>query len=190
MYPDLDSARRHVVVPGYAEPFLTSSQAPILLLPRTEAGEREIAAAVAPGSAYLGVFLPYAPLPVVAPRKLPAILAMGGHFDRTFAHSRGREIIVSQHVGDLDTHEARAAYRRTLADFQALLGIEPELIACDSHPGYYTTELARALGKPIIEVQHHHAHMAACLLENGLEGEALGVSWDGTGGRPSLCLCR
>ena len=264
MYPDLESLRRHVAVPAYAEPFLTSSQAPILLLPRTEAGHREIAASVAPVSPYLGVFLPYtplhrllladlgfpvvatsgnvsdepiqyddeqalrslaplcdgfllhdrpilrhaddsvmqllerpqpkpqllrrargyAPLPIVAPRKLPAILAMGGHFDTTFALSRGREIIVSQHVGDLDTHEARAIYRRTLADFQALLGIEPKLIACDAHPAYFTTELARALGKPIIEVQHHHAHMAACLLENGVEGEALGISWDGTGYGP------
>lgn len=264
MYPDLDALKRHVAVPAYAEPFLTSSQAPILLLPRTEAGDREIAPSVAPGSPYLGVFLPYTPLhrlllaelgfpivatsgnatdepiqydndqalrslaplcdgfllhdrpilrhaddsvlhllerplpkpqllrrargytplPVVAPRKLPAILAMGGHFDATFALSRDREIIVSQHVGDLDTHEARALYRRLLADFQALFGIEPELIACDSHPGYYTTELARTIGKPVIEVQHHHAHMAACLLENGVEGEALGISWDGTGYGP------
>jgi hydrogenase maturation protein HypF len=264
MYPDLSSLRRHVAIPAYAEPFLASAQAPILLLPRTEAGLREIAPSTAPGSPYLGVFLPYTPLhrllladlgfpiiatsgnvtdepiqhedeealralkplcdgfllhdrpilrhaddsvlqllerpkpkpqllrrargyvplPILAPRPLPPLLATGGHFDATLALSRDREILVSQHLGDLDTYEARCVYERTLADFRALHGVAPEAVACDLHPDYFTTELAQRLGLPVIAVQHHHAHLAACLLENGAEGPALGVSWDGTGYGP------
>jgi hydrogenase maturation protein HypF len=264
LYPDLASARRHVAIPAYAEPFLTSPQAPILLLPRTAAGFGEIAPSVAPGSPYLGVFLPYTPLhrlltadlgvpliatsgnvadepiqfedeealrvlatlcdgfllhdrpivrhaddsvlqllarprpkpqllrrargyvplPILAPRPLPPLLATGGHFDATLALSRDREILVSQHLGDLDTHEARRVYERTLSDFRALHGVAPEAVACDLHPGYWTTALAARTGLRVIPVQHHHAHLAACLLENGIDGEALGVTWDGTGYGP------
>ena len=123
----------------------------------------------------------YAPLPVLAPRPLPPILALGGQMNATLALSRGREVIVSQHLGDLETHEARRAYRRTLDDLLALYGVRPVLVAHDLHPDYFTTALAGELGLPRLAVQHHHAHLAACMLENRLEPEVLGLTWDGTG---------
>jgi hydrogenase maturation protein HypF len=102
----------------------------------------------------------------------------------TLALARGREVFLSQHLGDMESFEGRQVYRRTLEDFLRLYRFEPELVACDLHPDYFTTQLARELGWRTIAVQHHHAHLAACMAENGLEGEVLGVTWDGTGYGP------
>jgi hydrogenase maturation protein HypF len=270
MMPDLETLRRHVDVPPYAEGLLVSPQAPIVLLPRRSpsTGRDAIAPSVAPGAPSLGVFLPYtplhllllgalgfpvvatsgnasdqpmlhreddaareltgicdafldhdrpiarpaddsvlqvllrprprpqalrrargyAPLPILAPRELPALLALGGQKNSVFAVSRGREVILSQHLGDLEEWEVREAYRRTLDDFLRLYGLEPALVAHDLHPDYFTTslagELAERSGLRRIGVQHHHAHLAACLLENQVAGRALGITWDGTGWGP------
>lgn len=127
----------------------------------------------------------YAPLPVLAPRELPPIVALGGQKNAVFAISRGREVILSQHLGDLEEWDVRAAYRRTLDEFTRLFGVAPRIVAHDLHPDYFTTslaeELAREGGLRAVAVQHHHAHLAACLLESGAAGRALGVTWDGTG---------
>lgn len=127
----------------------------------------------------------YAPLPVLAPRELPPIVALGGQKNAVFAISRGREVILSQHLGDLEEWDVRAAYRRTLDEFTRLFGVAPRIVAHDLHPDYFTTslaeELAREGGLRAVAVQHHHAHLAACLLESGHSGRALGVTWDGTG---------
>lgn len=126
----------------------------------------------------------YTPLPILAPRAMPPLLALGGHMNVAFALSREREIILSQHLGDMDTYESRVVYRKTLEDFLRLFRVEPNAIVHDMHPDYFTTQLAAEFELPLIEVQHHHAHLAACMLENQVDSEVLGLTWDGTGYAP------
>jgi hydrogenase maturation protein HypF len=126
----------------------------------------------------------YAPLPLLAPRALPPIVALGGQMNVTLALSRDREVILSQHLGDMESLEARSAFERTLDDLSRLYELKPERVAHDMHPDYFTTDLAQRLGLPCFAVQHHHAHLAACMLENQLDGEVLGLTWDGTGYGP------
>ncbi|NJL18360.1 MAG: hypothetical protein HC938_15535 [Nitrospira sp.] len=93
--------------------------------------------------------------------------------------------MLSQHLGDLSTVEADRAFRQAVGDLQQLLHIKPQAIACDLHPDYRSTsfarELAATLSVPLVPVQHHHAHVASCMAEHKLEGEVLGVAWDGAG---------
>ncbi|HVP14990.1 MAG TPA: carbamoyltransferase HypF [Terriglobales bacterium] len=128
----------------------------------------------------------WAPLPVTLRREMPTILAVGAHLKNTVALSLGRQVFLSQHIGDLETEEALSAFERVIADFLRLYEAAPEAIAHDLHPDYLSTRWA--LGRAaddgrtrLVAVQHHHAHLAACLAENGIEGRALGVTWDGTG---------
>jgi hydrogenase maturation protein HypF len=123
----------------------------------------------------------YAPLPVRVDRELPAVLAVGGHLKNTVAIAVGRQVFLSQHVGDLDTIEARGAFENAIDDLCRLYRFKPELVACDLHPDYASTRWALASGLPVIRVQHHQAHAAACAAENDIRGPYLGVSWDGTG---------
>ncbi len=123
----------------------------------------------------------YAPLPVFVGRDLPAVLAVGGHLKNTVAIAVGQQVFLSQHVGDLDTIEARGAFERAIDDLCRLYRFKPELVACDLHPDYASTRWARESGLPLVAIQHHQAHVAACAAENGIEGPYLGVSWDGTG---------
>ncbi len=127
----------------------------------------------------------YAPLPVLLKHEVPPILAVGPYLKNTIALSVGRQVFVSQHVGDLDTPEACAAFERVIADLIRLYEVEPAAIAHDLHPDYFSTQWAQraACDDPIelVAVQHHHAHLASCLAENEVEGSALGVTWDGTG---------
>jgi len=101
------------------------------------------------------------------------------------ALSVGRQVFLSQHIGDLETPEALDAFERVIADFERLWDVSPAAVAHDLHPGYASTVFAKKLaetrGIPAVAVQHHHAHLAACLAENEAEGPALGVTWDGTG---------
>jgi hydrogenase maturation protein HypF len=124
----------------------------------------------------------YAPLPVRVGRELPPILAVGAHQKVTIALAAGRQVFLSQHIGDLETPAAFAAFERVIADFLRLYGVEPVAIAHDLHPDFTSTRWARenARGK-LVPVQHHHAHLASCLAENEAAGPALGVTWDGTG---------
>ncbi|MEW6046730.1 MAG: carbamoyltransferase HypF [Bacillota bacterium] len=127
----------------------------------------------------------YAPLPVSVGRPLPAILAVGGHLKNTVALAVGSEVVVSQHIGDLENAEAVAAFERVVADLLGFFRLEVERVACDLHPDYFSSRFAeqfsRERGVPLVRVQHHHAHVAACMAEHGLRGPVLGVAWDGTG---------
>lgn len=123
----------------------------------------------------------YAPLPVPVNADLAPVLAVGGHLKNTVAIAVDRQVFLSQHVGDLDTLEARRAFESALADLCRLYRFEPQLVACDLHPDYASTRWARASGLPVAAIQHHHAHAAACAAENGLDRPYLAVSWDGTG---------
>ncbi|MFZ6182796.1 carbamoyltransferase HypF [Nannocystis pusilla] len=115
----------------------------------------------------------------------PTVLCLGGHLKSTIALAVGREVVVSQHLGDLDCEPARALLGRTTRDLLRFLGARPEVIACDLHPDYASTRLAEALAAehhvPLERVQHHHAHVAACAAEHGLAGPLLGLAWDGVG---------
>jgi len=123
----------------------------------------------------------YAPLGIRVRSELPPVLAVGGHLKNTVAIAVGQDVFVSQHIGDLDTLEARGAFERAIDDLCRLYSFKPELVACDLHPDYASTQWAEKSGLPLLRVQHHQAHVAACAAENGVEGPYLGVSWDGTG---------
>lgn len=123
----------------------------------------------------------YAPLPVMVRRTLPPMLAVGGQLKNTIAISSGKAIFVSQHIGDLETAAAFDAFQTTIRSLQGLYGHRAATIVCDAHPDYQSTQFARKSGLPVVVVQHHHAHVAGCMVENDLEPPALGVCWDGTG---------
>ena len=127
----------------------------------------------------------YAPLPLqIKPAPQPT-LAVGAHLKNTIALSAGKSVFISQHLGDLETAPAFAAFQEVIADFQRLYGTRPTVIATDLHPDYLSTkaatELAKQSGASLVPVQHHFAHILSCLAENELEPPALGVAWDGTG---------
>jgi len=123
----------------------------------------------------------YAPLPVWTGRAMPKVLALGGHLKNTVALAIGRQVVVSQHIGDLDSPESRDAFLQTIDDLCRLYEFRPDITACDIHPDYFSSMHAGALGLPVVRIQHHHAHAAACIAENGMEGPVLAAVWDGTG---------
>jgi len=128
----------------------------------------------------------FAPLPINIRDNNPEgsnskILALGGHLKNTISLKSGNSIFISQHIGDLSTEESFNAFKKVIADFQNLYEVKPEIVVTDCHPDYISTKYALELGIEHKSVQHHYAHIAACRLENEIEGEALGVSWDGTG---------
>jgi hydrogenase maturation protein HypF len=113
------------------------------------------------------------------------VLALGGALKNVFALGRGREAILSHHLGDLENYEAWRTYVSSIERFEKLFHFEPQLLAHDLHPDYpstrYALERCGREGLRRVAVQHHHAHMASCMAENGLEGPAIGVTFDGTG---------
>ena len=123
----------------------------------------------------------YAPLPIPLRHPSPPLLAVGGHLKNSVAIASGTNVFVSQHIGDLESAQASAAFERVIDDFESLYGISPSRVVADLHPDYRSTRHARTLGLPVSQVQHHYAHVVACMAENDLDGRALGVSWDGTG---------
>lgn len=123
----------------------------------------------------------YAPLPLNLKLRAPTMLAVGGHLKNTIALSLGNNVFISQHIGDLETPEAAEALRKVIVSFEGLYEARPERVVADMHPDYLSTRFARSCGRPLTVVQHHYAHIAACMAENELDGPVLGVSWDGTG---------
>ncbi|MFP4171299.1 MAG: carbamoyltransferase HypF [Candidatus Hydrogenedentota bacterium] len=124
----------------------------------------------------------YAPAPIsIEHGSEHSVVAMGGHLKNTAALTMGHRIMLSQHIGDLETPEARDAAGAAIASLRGLYRITPDVAACDMHPDYASTRSAHDSGLPVYPVQHHHAHIVACMAEHGLEGPVLGVSWDGTG---------
>jgi hydrogenase maturation protein HypF len=130
----------------------------------------------------------YAPLPVYVKKSLPPLLALGAHLKNTVAIGFGERVIISQHIGDLETPQAFQAFIAAGQDLGRLYDFKPEAVARDLHPDYLSSKYAQSLGLPVISVQHHHAHLAACLAENQVEGKALGLCWDGTGYGPDGTL--
>ena len=105
----------------------------------------------------------------------------GAQMKSAVAVAAGGRAVMSPHIGDLDHEGAARGWARAVADLAGLHGLAPAGAAADLHPGYASTHGAAGLGVPVAGVQHHHAHIAACMAENGLEGPVLGIAWDGTG---------
>ena len=126
----------------------------------------------------------FAPLPVQTEQGGEKILAVGAHQKNTIAASVGKQVFVSQHIGDLETVESYRAFEEVIESFGELYELKPEVVACDLHPDYVSTEYARKRSERIVGVQHHYAHALSCMAENGIEAPALAVSWDGSGYGP------
>jgi hydrogenase maturation protein HypF len=126
----------------------------------------------------------YAPLPIVLREESEPVLAVGAHLKNTVALANGSNIFISQHIGDLETPEAFCAFEHAADTLQCLYDGHPQVVACDLHPDYLSTQYARRINPRPFAVQHHHAHIAACMAEHQLTGEVLGICWDGTGYGP------
>ena len=128
----------------------------------------------------------YAPSPISVPWDAPRpVLACGAELKSTIALARDRHVFVSHHLGDLKNHEAYRSFREAIEHVGRLFEIAPAVIAHDLHPDYlstsYALDLAEELGVESVAVQHHHAHIASCLADNGHEGPVIGVAFDGMG---------
>jgi len=124
----------------------------------------------------------YAPHPVTLGFPVAEILACGAELKNTFCLTKDHYAFLSQHIGDLENYETLVFYRETLDRMKQLFRIAPAAVAYDLHPQYLSTKLALEMTDcRQIGVQHHHAHIASCMAENGIEGKAIGVAFDGTG---------
>jgi hydrogenase maturation protein HypF len=150
----------------------------------------------------------FAPLPIELQSRgddTPTVLAVGGHLKNTVAlllgddpksnqlnspepTPRSAQVVMSAHIGDLDSVLSVEVFRRAIDDLTEFFQKTPDLIACDLHPDYASTlhaeRLASQWNSRLVRVQHHHAHVAACMAEHRLQGPVLGFSWDGTGYGP------
>lgn len=138
---------------------------------------------VRPSTIYLRRSRGYAPYPVQLPFTAKPILAVGGELKNTFCLTRERYAFLSHHIGDMQNAEVYESFEQGVEHLSRLFRIKPELVAYDMHPGYYTTKYAEKITDiPRIVVQHHHAHIAACMADNGLtDRQVIGLSFDGTG---------
>ena len=109
------------------------------------------------------------------------VLAVGGHLKNSVALTSGSTIVLGQHIGDLDTTAALSAFQRVIHDLQGLFKLEPKCVVSDLHPDYASTREAKKRPQRQLGVQHHFAHILACMAENEVEEPALGIAWDGTG---------
>jgi len=127
----------------------------------------------------------YAPYPVFLPFKSKHVLACGAELKNTFCLTRNEHSFLSQHIGDMENEETLEHFENTIELYKKLFRIEPEIIAYDMHPEYISTKYALAtgskLGLSLVPVQHHHAHIVSCLVENNVETPVIGVAFDGTG---------
>ncbi len=124
----------------------------------------------------------YAPHPVTLSFPVAEILACGAELKSTFCLTKQHHAFLSQHIGDLENYETLVFYRETLDRMQQLFRIAPAAVAYDLHPQYLSTKLALEMTElPQIGVQHHHAHIASCMAENGIIDKVIGVAFDGTG---------
>lgn len=127
----------------------------------------------------------YAPYPITLNYKFKTtILALGGFLKNTFCFAKNNHAFLSHHIGDLDNKAAIDAFQEGIRHYARIFQIQPEVIVVDEHPEYYSTgfgiELAKE-GKKLIKVQHHHAHIVSCMVENDIKEEIIGIAFDGTG---------
>lgn len=129
----------------------------------------------------------YAPDPIQLPADVPALLATGPELKNTFCVTRQRYAFVSHHIGDMENYETLRSFEDGIKHYEHLFRITPESIVCDLHPDYlssrYATQRSQENNLSLFRVQHHHAHIAACMADNGLDGShpVIGLAFDGTG---------
>ena len=128
----------------------------------------------------------FVPQPVPLARSLSRpVLACGAELKNTFCLAKGKRAFVSHHIGDLENYETLRSFEEAISHFERLLDLRPEVVAHDLHPEYLSTKYAIGLAgeQPVelVGVQHHHAHVASCLADNGSTGPAIGVAFDGLG---------
>jgi len=128
----------------------------------------------------------YAPYPIYLPFKAKPVLACGAELKNTFCLTRDEYAFLSQHIGDMENLETLEHFKTTIELYKRLFRIQPEIIACDMHPDYLSTDYALATAADaadmtIVPVQHHHAHIVSCIIDNGLLEPVIGVAFDGTG---------
>ena len=124
----------------------------------------------------------YVPIPVFLKNELPSILACGAELKNTICVTKKDKAFLSQHIGDLENLTTYEFFKLTISHLNRILDIDPEIIACDMHPDYLSTQCAQQLpADHKIQVQHHHAHIVSCMAEHKLEDAVIGLSFDGTG---------
>ncbi len=127
----------------------------------------------------------YSPFPVKLPFEVPQILAAGSELKNTFCLTNGNYAFLSHHIGDMENYETLKSFEQGVEHFERLFRVKPVAIAHDMHPNYlatrYAQERAQRENLPTFNIQHHHAHVAACMAEHGLTEPVIGVSFDGTG---------
>ncbi len=135
----------------------------------------------------------YAPYPIHLPFKARQVLACGAELKNTFCLTRDEYAFLSQHIGDMENLETVGHFEATIALYQRLFRIQPEIVAYDMHPEYLSTKYARTMEDEtakltFIPVQHHHAHIVSCMVDNGLNEPVIGVAFDGTGLGSDGCI--
>src|SRR5919199_1048625 len=125
----------------------------------------------------------FAPEPLLVRAAFPRpVLAAGPELKHTFCFGKGARAIVSHHIGDLETWESMSAFLEGVAHFRRVFDVAPEVVAYDLHPEYLSTKWALGSDIPTkVGVQHHHAHIASCLADNGRSERVVGLALDGTG---------
>ena len=132
----------------------------------------------------------YVPQSIELPFEGPSVLATGGDIKNVFCLTEGKNAYLSQHIGDLENAETHTHFERTIEHLCSLLKIKPEIVACDLHPDYFSSGFARSSpftlhSSLFTEVQHHHAHIASCMAENGIPNQkVIGIALDGVGYGP------
>jgi hydrogenase maturation protein HypF len=129
----------------------------------------------------------YAPAPFAVLRpdsRSVRALAVGAHLKNTIAVLFDGRAFVSQHIGDLSSASTVRSFEHAIERFVSLYGFHPDRVVCDMHPDYQSTSYAESLGRPLTRVQHHHAHVLACMTEHSIDDPVLGICWDGTGYGP------
>ena len=124
----------------------------------------------------------YAPLPfMLSGDRKGQVLGIGGELKNTFCLGHDSLFYLSPYLGDMEDLRTVKALQESITRMESLLEVKPQLIACDFHPRYHTTEVAESLGLPLLKIQHHYAHILSCMAENDVQEPVIGVSFDGTG---------
>jgi len=127
----------------------------------------------------------YVPHPIILDFKLKEVLALGGELKNTISFSKENYVFLSQYLGDLKSVENLEFFKESITSFKKMFEVKPEIIACDLHPDYLSTQYAEEIkvkkGLKVVRVQHHHAHIVSCMAENNIKEKVIGVAYDGTG---------
>ena len=127
----------------------------------------------------------YAPQAIAVDANVNGVIACGAEQKASFALGKGEKAYLSQHIGDLKNMETLLHYQQQIDHFRRIFGVEIACAACDLHPDYLSTEHARQAfaqaGLPLVQVQHHHAHMVSCMADNRRMDPCIALAWDGTG---------